>query len=113
MFKHTNESVSCPFCGVEGVNIAHVSACSIADAKEKLSKSVQDMSVLWKAVNGIMMVKTYEDTTPKLQESMYTCTQCYSYGFAKTMPRVCNQCEAIYTIVSAKEYIKKLMEDSS
>lgn len=101
----------CMFCGVGGVDIAHISACSFKDAKEKLAhvEGGIGVDVLTKLFNTVSMINTYESVSKEAQAWMYVCTICREFGFSATLPVICPACSGLHTVISVNKYVDDLM----
>lgn len=102
----------CIFCGKTEVDIAHVSACSLEDAKEKLKgDDALNGDLLTKLMQTISMIKTYEAATEEEQSLMYMCTHCRNWGFAPQTSPICPSCKSLYTVVPVSEYVIELSKE--
>lgn len=101
----------CLFCGAIDIDMAHVRACSLEDAKEKIEKNGDDVHALTKIVDVVTMVKTYEAALFAERVLMHTCTYCYAFGFNETIPAVCDRCHGLHTVVSVSAHIAGLLSD--
>lgn len=100
----------CLFCGAEGVDMAHMSACSLEDAKKKLTQNGADIEPLNKIMRSLAMVKTYEAVSPKEKALMYVCDSCGEFGFALVgLLTECPHCHKSHTIIPVRARVSELL----
>lgn len=97
----TNTARICPFCEEEGVDVEHLSQCSLRDAQIVCAGNGQDFSKIASLSSKLCRIKTlcdmFEAAPVEQKERMWCCQECYAFGESDSLPVCCPDCKSFAT----------------